>query len=142
MPSGRPTVCRAIRGATTARANTSEDILEATTEMLETIFALNDVDIDDVVSGFFTTTTDLTATFPAVAAREVGLDNVALMCAHEMDVPGSLRSCVRVMLHVNTSALPREIKHVYLHGAIQLRPEWGREPAQRALQRERVETAP
>lgn len=121
-------VCRAIRGATTARANTSEDILEATTEMLETIFALNEIDPDDVVSAFFTTTKDLTATFPAVAAREVGLDNVALMCAHEMDVPGSLTSCVRVMLHINTTATPDEIKHVYLRGAVQLRPEWGREP--------------
>ncbi len=120
--------CRAIRGATTARANTSEDILEATTEMLETIFALNDIGLDDVVSGFFTTTTDLNATFPAVAARDVGLDNAALMCAHEMDVPGSLRSCVRVMLHVNTVLSPDEIRHVYLHGAEQLRPEWGRKP--------------
>jgi chorismate mutase len=126
-------VCRAIRGATTARANTSEDILEATTEMLETMFALNDIEIDDVVSAFFTTTTDLTATFPAVAAREVGLDNVALMCAHEMDVPGSLRSCVRVMLHINTAVALEDIRHVYLHGAVQLRPEWGREPAKREV---------
>ena len=125
-------VCRAIRGATTSRANTSEDILEATTEMLETIFALNDIDVEDVVSAFFTTTRDLTATFPAVAAREVGLDNVALMCAHEMEVPGSLKSCVRVMLHINTATSPDDIKHVYLHGAVQLRPEWGREPVGRS----------
>ena len=122
-----PVVCRAIRGATTASANTSEDILEATTEMLETIFALNEIDKDDVVSAFFTTTQDLTATFPAVAAREVGLDNIALMCAHEMDVPGSLRSCVRVMVHINTAKTADEIVHVYLNGAVQLRPEWGRE---------------
>lgn len=122
-------VCRAIRGATTARANTAEDILEATSELMETIFALNDIELDDVVSAFFTTTRDLNATFPAVAARELGMDNVALMCAHEMDVPGSLPSCVRVMLHVNTALKPDEIKHVYLRGAIQLRPEWGREPA-------------
>lgn len=134
-------VCRAIRGATTARANTSEDILEVTTEMLETIFALNRIDVDDVVSAFFTTTSDLTATFPAVAAREVGLDNVALMCAHEMDVPGSLRSCVRVMLHINTTASPDDIKHVYLHGAVQLRPEWGRQAAKRERQPAEVETA-
>lgn len=100
--------------------------------MLETIFALNEIEPDDVVSAFFTTTKDLTATFPAVAAREVGLDNVALMCAHEMDVPGSLTSCVRVMLHINTTATLDEIKHVYLRGAVQLRPEWGREPMSRA----------
>ncbi|MEZ4521095.1 MAG: chorismate mutase [Thermomicrobiales bacterium] len=132
-------VCRAIRGATTSRANTSEDILEATTEMLETIFALNDIEMDDVVSAFFTTTKDLTATFPAVAARGLGMDNVALMCAHEMDVPGSLTSCVRVMLQVNTAASPDEIKHVYLRDAIQLRPEWGREPQRRESQAQSVE---
>jgi chorismate mutase len=125
-------VCRAIRGATTARSNTAEDILEATAEMMETIFALNQIEIDDVVSAFFTTTRDLTATFPAVAARELGMDNVALMCAHEMDVPGSLQSCVRVMLHVNTALTADELRHVYLKGAIQLRPEWGREPAVRS----------
>lgn len=107
-------------------------MLEATTEMLETIFALNEIDPDDVVSAFFTTTKDLTATFPAVAARGVGLDNVALMCAHEMNVQGSLSSCIRVMLHINTTASPDEIKHVYLRGAVQLRPEWGREPVSRA----------
>jgi chorismate mutase len=100
--------------------------------MLETIFALNEIDSDDVVSAFFTTTKDLTATFPAVAAREVGLDNVALMCAHEMDVPGSLTSCIRVMFHINTTATADEIKHVYLRGAVQLRPEWGREPVKHA----------
>ncbi len=121
-------VCRAIRGATTASSNTSEDILEATREMMETIFVLNRMAVEDVISAFFTTTTDLTATFPAVAARDLGLDNVALMCAHEMDVPGSLRSCVRVMLHVNTTLPVDELKHVYLRDATQLRPEWGRDP--------------
>lgn len=121
-------VCRAIRGATTSRANTAEDILEATTEMLETIFALNEIERQDVVSIFFTTTRDLNATFPAVAARDLGLDDIALMCAHEMDVPGSLPLCVRAMLHVNTSMRPEALKHCYLKGAVQLRPEWGREP--------------
>lgn len=122
------TVCRAIRGATTADTNTAEDILEATSEMLRTVITLNDLDVDDFVSIFFTTTRDLNATFPAVAARQLGLDQVALMCAHEMDVQGSLAMCVRAMVHVNTDVPVSEIKHVYLKGAVQLRPEWGREP--------------
>jgi chorismate mutase len=106
--------------------------------MLETIFALNEIDREDVVSMFFTTTRDLNATFPAVAARELGLDEIALMCAHEMEVPGSLPLCIRVMLHVNT-AVPRDaLKHCYLRAAKQLRPEWGREPA--LAQREQVAT--
>lgn len=121
-------VCRAIRGATTADSNTAEDILEATAEMLRTVITLNDLSADDFVSIFFTTTRDLNATFPAVAARELGLDQVALMCAHEMDVQGALGMCVRALIHVNTEVPASEIKHVYLKGAVQLRPEWGREP--------------
>jgi chorismate mutase len=133
--------CRAIRGATTSRANTAEDILEATTEMLETIFALNEIEREDVVSIFFTTTRDLNATFPAVAARDLGLDDIALMCAHEMDVPGSLPLCVRAMLHVNTAAPREALKHCYLKGAVQLRPEWGREPTRLHSEAERARVA-
>lgn len=120
--------CRAIRGATTAETNTAEDIHEATTEMMRTLMALNNLDSNDVVSVFFTTTRDLTATFPAVAARELGLDQVPLMCAHEMDVPGALGMVVRALVHVNTEKKPDEIVHVYLKHAVELRPEWGREP--------------
>lgn len=118
-------VCRGIRGATTAAANTAEDILEATDEMMRALIKLNELDPDDVVSAIFTTTVDLTATFPALAAREIGWLQVPLMCSHEMNVPGALQKCVRVLLHVNTTKSPQEIKHVYLKGAIQLRPEWG-----------------
>jgi chorismate mutase len=118
-------VCRGIRGATTAAANTSEDILEATDELMRALIALNELGSNDVVSAIFTTTVDLTATFPALAAREIGWLEVPLMCSHEMNVPGALQKCVRVLLHVNTTKSPREIKHVYLKGAIQLRPEWG-----------------
>lgn len=120
--------CRAIRGATTADSNTAEDIHEATTEMLRTLLALNSIDISDMVSLFFTTTVDLNATFPAVAARELGLDQIPLMCAHEMNVPGALDMVVRVLVHVNTDATPDEIRHVYLKRARELRPEWGVEP--------------
>lgn len=120
--------CRAIRGATTADSNTAEDIHAATTEMLRTLIALNNVEPDDLVSLFFTTTSDLNATFPAVAARELGLEQIPLMCAHEMSVPGALDMVVRVLVHVNTAKKPAEIRHVYLKRAIELRPEWAVEP--------------
>ena len=116
--------CRGIRGATTAIANTAEDILEATDELMRTVIALNELDPADVASVIFTTTPDLTATFPALAARDIGWTEVPLMCAHEMAVPGSLQKCVRVMIHVNTTKSAAEIRHVYLKGARELRPEW------------------
>ena len=116
--------CRGIRGATTAVANTAEDILEVTEELMRVVIALNELDPDHVASVIFTTTPDLTATFPALAARAIGWTEVPLMCAHEMAVPGSLQKCVRVMIHVNTTRSAAEIKHVYLKGARELRPEW------------------
>jgi chorismate mutase len=121
-------VCRALRGATTVDSNTAEDILEGTEELLRTLLALNDLTPEDVVSMFFTTTRDLNATFPAVAARAIGLDQVPLMCAHEMDVPSALDHVVRVMAHINTSKPASALQHVYLHRARDLRPEWAREP--------------
>jgi chorismate mutase len=120
--------CRAVRGATTAETNTAEDILEATEELLRTVMALNDLTAEDMVSIIFTTTTDLNATFPAVAARSIGLAEVPLMCTHEMNVPGALPMVVRIMVHINTTRTAAEIKHVYLKRARELRPEWGREP--------------
>ena len=116
--------CRGIRGATTAVANTAEDILEVTDELLRIVIALNELDPLDVASVIFTTTPDLTATFPALAARDIGWTEVPLLCTHEMAVPGSLQSCVRVLIHVNTTRSAAEIKHVYLKGARELRPEW------------------
>ena len=120
----RPLACRGIRGATTAAANTAEDILEATRELVTVLIRLNDLTPEDVVSAVFTTTPDLTATFPALAAREVGWTEVPLLCSHEMAVPGALTNAVRVLLHVNTTRAPAEIRHVYLNGARQLRPDW------------------
>ena len=119
-----PSLCRGIRGATTAVANTAEDILEVTDELLRIVIALNELDPLDVASVVFTTTPDLTATFPALAARDIGWTEVPLLCTHEMAVPGSLLSCVRVLIHVNTTRTAQEIKHVYLKGAGALRPEW------------------
>lgn len=119
-----PFTCRGIRGATTAVANTAEDILEVTDELLRIVIALNELDPLDVASVVFTTTPDLTATFPALAARDIGWTEVPLLCTHEMAVPGSLQSCVRVLIHVNTTRTAQEIKHVYLKDARALRPEW------------------
>ena len=116
--------CRGIRGATTAIANTAEDILEVTDELMRIVIKLNELEPGDVASVIFTTTPDLNATFPALAAREIGWTEVPLMCSHEMAVPGSLQKCVRVMIHVNTTRTAAEIKHVYLKGARELRPEW------------------
>jgi chorismate mutase len=118
------TVCRGIRGATTAPANTAEDIHEATLELMRALIALNDLEVVDVASAIFTTTPDLNATFPAIAAREIGWNEVPLLCGHEMNVPASLQKAIRVLVHVNTARSASEIRHVYLKGARQLRPEW------------------
>ncbi len=101
-------------------ANSVEAILEATRELLAAMLKANEIDVEYVASAFFTTTPDLNAEFPALAARDLG---VALMCAHEMNKPGALGMCLRIMLHVNTEKSAGEIKHVYLRGAKQLRPD-------------------
>lgn len=120
-----PTVCRGIRGATTAASNTAEDILEATEELVKVLIHLNQLDSDDIASAIFTTTPDLNAWFPALAAREFGWTEVPMICTHEMAVPGSLQMAVRVLVHVNTTKSASDIRHIYLKGARQLRPEWG-----------------
>jgi chorismate mutase len=114
---------RGVRGATTVEANTVEGILDATKELLAAILKANDLDVEYVASAFFTMTPDLNAEFPAIAAREMGWTDVALLCGHEMNKPGSLPMCLRVLLHVNTEKAAREIRHVYLRGARVLRPD-------------------
>lgn len=112
---------RGIRGATTVESNTREEILDAARELLEAIMQANDLPHDHVASIIFTTTPDLNAEFPAVAARELGWTDVALECMHEMNVPGSLAKCLRILMHVNTDRSAAEIKHIYLRGAVVLR---------------------
>jgi chorismate mutase len=115
---------RGIRGATTVDANTRDAILQATTELLAALIEANGIQADDVASAFFTTTPDLTAEFPALAAREsFGWSHVALMCGHEMNVPGSLPMALRILLHVNSSRKPAELKFIYLRGAKALRAD-------------------
>ena len=116
--------CRGIRGATTAEKNTAEAILIATRELLELIVEANHLKVEDVASAIFTTTPDLTAAFPAQAARELGWRDMALLDAQEIPVPGSLERCIRVLIHWNTEKRAAEIQHVYLKGAQVLRPDW------------------
>ncbi len=117
------TWCRGIRGATTAQANTREAILEATRELLLRMIEANAIDAADVASAFFTTSPDLNAEFPALVARELGWIDTALLCGHEMAVPGSLQQCIRILIHWNTSRRADEIVHVYLRDAVSLRPD-------------------
>lgn len=114
--------CYGIRGATTVAENTSEAILEATRELLELIVARNEIAVDDVSSAFFTVTDDLDAQHPALAARQIGWEQVALLCSREIPVPGSLGMCIRVLVHVNTEKSQAEMRHVYLREAVRLRP--------------------
>jgi chorismate mutase len=120
--------CRGVRGATTAEDNTSEEILKATRQLLALMIRQNGIRPEDVCSAFFSTTTDLDAEFPALAARQLGWLDVALMCSHELDVPGSLRRCIRVLLHWNTDTPPSEIVHVYVKEAARLRPDRSKLP--------------
>ena len=115
---------RGIRGATTVNANTRDAILAATRELLAEMIARNGIDGDDVASAWFTTTADLNAEFAAVVAREAfNWTSAALMCGHEMEVPGALPACLPILLHVNTRRRQSEIEHVYLRGAMALRPD-------------------
>ena len=95
--------------------------MDATREMLESLVDENDFELDDVISAFFTTTKDLNAQFPAVAARKIGWVDVALMCSHEMFIADAQERCIRVMVHVNSDKTSKEINNVYLKEAIHLR---------------------
>ena len=112
---------RGIRGATTAGSNTQEAILEATTELLASLVNANDVQSDDVAAVYFTTTDDLDAEFPALAARQMGWEHVALLGGREMAVPGATPKCIRVLLLVNTDKALDELCFKYLRGAENLR---------------------
>lgn len=120
--------CRGVRGATIADSNTSEDILKATRELLALLIRRNEMEAEDVASVIFTTTPDLDAEFPALAARQLNWLNVALMCAHELNIPGSLRKCIRILIHWNTDKSPDEIQHIYIKGAVGLRPDLSNVP--------------
>ncbi|MCU0510941.1 MAG: chorismate mutase [Anaerolineae bacterium] len=114
---------RGVRGAITVEEDTVAAILEATTFMLQTLMTANQIQEEDVASVLFTTTPDLTACYPAKAARDLGWKQVALMGFQEMHVPGGLPLCVRVLIHWNTPRPQQEVTHAFLRGAAVLRPD-------------------
>ncbi len=120
-----PVFCRGVRGATTAGENSAPAILEATRELLERMVRANGIRPEDIAGVMFTATKDLTAEFPSRAVRQFDWPDVALMCGREIDVPGSMPKCVRILLYWNTPKSAREIVHVYIHGAETLRPDRG-----------------
>ena len=111
---------RALRGAITVPADTSDDITAATGELLGAILERNGIEVDDILSVIFTSTPDLTADFPAAAARRVGLSRTPMLCAQELAVAGAMARCIRVLIHCSMPA-SREPRHVYLREARQLR---------------------
>jgi chorismate mutase len=115
---------RALRGATTVKANEPDAILSATEELVREIMERNALDADQMVSCIFTCTNDLDAEFPAVAARNLGLSAVPLLCAREIDVPGALPRVIRLLLHCYANP-DTEPKHVYLREAESLRRDLG-----------------
>ncbi len=116
---------RGVRGATTVARNTAEDIVSRTGELLDRVISENGIRPGEVASILFTITADLDAQFPAVAARAIaGWEEIPMLCAAEIAVPGSLGRCVRVLLQWNTDRRAEEVRHVFLRGARQLRPNW------------------
>jgi chorismate mutase len=120
--------CRGVRGATTIAANTREEILTATRQLLALMIRRNGIESSDVASALFSTTPDIDAEFPALAARQLGWLDVPLLCSHEMAVPGSLPMCIRVMIHWNTDKPQNEIEHIYVRDAKRLRPDLSKLP--------------
>jgi chorismate mutase len=118
---------RGIRGATSVDENKEAAILDATRELLGTMCAKNDIAVERIVSVFFTVTPDLNAAYPAQAAREIGWQQTPLLCAADMDVPGSLQRCVRVLMHADLDCSADNVRHVYLGEARSLRPDWSEE---------------
>ena len=118
------TKVRGVKGATTTSGTTTEDVLAATAQLLNVLIKENGIDQDDVAAVQFTTSPDLVAEFPAVAARErIGWNDVPLMCGHEMARPGALGQCIRILILWNTDKAQNEVKHAYLNEAAKLRPD-------------------
>ncbi len=116
---------RGVRGASTVERNGAAEIIERTLELLRILIASNGISPADVASATFTVTADLDAEFPALAVRSLpGWEDVPLLCAREIPVPGSLPRCVRVLIHWNTGMPQGEIRHAFLRGARRLRPRW------------------
>ena len=116
---------RGIRGAVSVSKNTKDEIISSTKTLLVKMTGLNKIKVGDIASIIFSVTRDLDAEFPAIAARKLGWKNVPLLCTYEVDVPGALPRCIRVLMHVNSKKNQSAIKHVYLNDAKKLRPDLG-----------------
>ncbi len=114
---------RAIRGATQLDRDDRDHLLASVDELIRAIFDQNAIDQDDLISMILTATPDLRSEFPAVAARALGIGDVPLICAQEIDVAGALPRVIRVMVHVHSDLRRDQIKHVYLRGAVALRKD-------------------
>ncbi len=112
---------RAVRGAVQVEGNDRDQIMAGTAELVTAVMTRNELTTDDVISVIFTATPDLTAEFPALAARQLGFQEVPLLCGMEIDVPGAMPRVVRLMMHVETAKPRSALQHVYLHGAAALR---------------------
>lgn len=115
--------CRGIRGATTVERDDRDEILVATRQLLALMVRRNGLEKQDIASAIFTTTPDIGAEFPALAARQLGWLDVPLLCGHEIAVPGALTHCIRVLVHWNTDRPQHEIQHIYVREAVKLRPD-------------------
>lgn len=115
---------RGVRGAITVKADKPEVILAETRRLVLEMAKENRIEPEDVASVIVSTTTDISSAFPAKAVRTIDQwTYVPVMCTHEMDVPGSMPLCIRIMMHVNTAISQKEIKHIYLNEAVKLRPD-------------------
>jgi chorismate mutase len=114
---------RAVRGAIQVEANERRLLLDRASELVQEVMRRNQIAPDDLISILFTATPDLTAEFPAYAARQLGLTDVPLMCASEIDVPGALPRTLRLLAHFNTGLDRAQLRHVYLGGAAALRTD-------------------
>ena len=115
---------RGIRGATTIESDTPELIWQETVKLVTKMAENNNIHVEDIVSVTISTTPDITSAFPAKAVRTMeGWEYVPTMCMHEMNVPGALPLCIRVLMHVNTNISQKDVHHIYLNEAVQLRPD-------------------
>lgn len=118
-----PERVRALRGATTLERDDHAHMIERTQELIAKVFARNELDEEDLISIVFTATNDIHCGFPAEAAREAGITHVPLLCTRELEIDGGITLAVRVLIHAYTTRTAHELRHVYLHGASQLRTD-------------------
>jgi chorismate mutase len=122
-PHGDAPRVRALRGATTLERDERAHLVERTQELIAGVFARNELTEDDLISIVFTATSDVHSAYPAEAAREAGITHVPLLCARELEIDGGIERCIRILIHAYTDRTATELRHVYLHGARQLRTD-------------------